>query len=530
MNPRNDNSASASPLARLLLAGLALNLLLVLPAWWRDGQIGSVWVAPEAWLIPALVALTPGPGIRAVVRAVLAACLGMAVIAAAFDGLVRSVLSRPLNAFIDVVMLRAGFDLIDGSAGRWAAIAASLIVVLAAAGIIWAVWRLLALTALSARRSVLALFAVCLVLSIPWVASNLPGVAPQLPGLMAQQAEQFEYTRRARQALLAAEGDPAFDTRALPGLVGRDVYIVFVESYGASVLRQPRYSDRMIPFLERWRERLESAGLSPVSGHLVAPIRGGQSWLSHATLLSGLEIDSPVWYRMLLARDIDLLSNDFRASGHTALKLAPAIVEAWPEGAELGFDRVYAARDLGYEGPSLGWVTMPDEFTLHAFGEQIRPRYEGAVFAQFALISSHWPWRPVIETTPDPADIGAGRVYDRWRGKEGNPLSLLFDPAGQQVAYLDSIEYSLEVVFDWARRSLPDDAMLIVLGDHQPTSVITGRDVSAAVPIHVISADGGLLAGFRRRGFLAGMVPDRSQEAVGMERFRHWLREDFAGD
>lgn len=530
MNARKEKSAPTPPLAKLFLAGFVLNMLLILPAWWRDGQIGSVWIAPEAWLIPALIALIPGPRIRAVSRAILAGVLALVVIAAASDGLVRSVLSRPLNAFIDVVMLRAGFDLIDGSVGRWAAIVASVLVALAAAAVVWAVWRLLAPVAPFARRWGLALFAVCLVSSIPWVASNLPGVAPQVPGVIAQQLDQFEHTRRARRALLVAEDDPAFAARALPGLVGRDVYIVFVESYGASVLQQSRYADRMIPFLGHWRERLESAGLSAVSGRLVAPIRGGQSWLSHATVLSGMAIDSPVWYRMLLARDIDLLSRDFRASGHTALKLAPAIVDDWPEGEQLGFDRVHAAADLGYEGPSLGWMTMPDEFTFHAFSEHIRPRYEGAVFAQFALISSHWPWLPVIEITPDPADIGAGRIYERWRGEGGKPLSLLFDPAGQREAYLGSIEYSLEAVFDWARRRLPDDAMLIVLGDHQPTSVITGRDASANVPIHVISADESLLAGFRRRGFMPGMLPDRSQDVAGMQRLRHWLREDFSAD
>ncbi len=520
---------SIQPLTGLLLVGLALNLLLVLPAWWRDGQVGSVWFAPEAWLLPALGALLPEGRSGRVLRLVLAAGLTLAIVAGISDGLVRSVLGRPLNVFIDVLMLRAGFDLIEGSVGLWAAIGASIIVAMGVAGVAWAVWRLFVAAASSARRPALLVCALGLIASLPWAASYLPGVAPQLPGMWAQQVEQFDQTRRARRELIAAEDDPAFAARALPGLAGRDVYFVFIESYGATVLDGDRYAGRVIPFLQRWGERLDATGLAVVSGRLEAPIRGGQSWLSHTTVLSGLTIDSQLWYRMLQARDIDLLTEDFRATGHATLNLAPAIVDDWPEGERLGFDRIYAAGDLGYEGPSLGWVTMPDEFTLHAFSENIRPRFDAPVFAQIALISSHWPWRPVIEATPEPSRIGDGRIYERWRGEGGDPVSLLFDPAAQREAYLESIKYSLEVTFDWARR-LRDGALLVVLGDHQPTSVITGRDATAAVPIHVISTDERLLAEFERRGFVSGLVPGNDGKGAEMEQLRHWLRADFIHD
>ena len=354
----------------------------------------------------------------------------------------------------------------------------------------------------------------------------LPGAASQLLAMAATQAGQLEKTREARSRLLRAESDPAFAARPLSGLAGRDVYVVYIESYGESLIDQPRYAGRIKPLLERWSGRLEAAGLHALSGRLEAPIRGGQSWLSHATVLSGLPIDSQLWYRMLLARDIDLLTDDFRATGHRTVKLAPAIVDDWPEGKQLGFDRVFAAADLNYHGPRLGWVTMPDEFTLHAFSERIRPRIDAPVYAQFALISSHWPWTPVIEPTPDPARIDEGRVYERWREEGGDPFALLFDPPAQRKAYLDSIEYALTVTFEWARR-LPDDALLLVLGDHQPTSLIAGRAAGRAVPVHAISADMDLLAGFERRGFVPGLLTPPTNESPGLERLRHWLREDF---
>lgn len=522
-------TAKGPPL-RVLASGLVLNLLLVLPAWWRDGALGSVWIAPEAWLLPAIVMLVPVGRVRFALRAALAALLAFAILAGFFDALVQSVLGRALNVFIDPLMLRAGFHLIDGSLGLLAAVLACLALAAAVCILVWSVFRLLAGAAETPGKGVTAILLIAAVAGLPWLARSTPGVESQLHNLFVNQAALLADTRRARAELLEAVSDPRFRARELPGLAGRDVYVVFVESYGSSVLDQVRFNRRIGPLLTSWRQRLDAAGLSVASTRIDAPIRGGQSWLSHATVLSGLSINSQLWYRMLLAREIDLLSHDFRATGHVALNIAPGIVMDWPDGERLGFDRVYAADDLGYEGPRLGWVTMPDEYTLHAFSERIRPRYDRPVFAQIALISSHWPWQPVIEPEADPDRIGRGRVYEKWRGRDGRAASLLFDTEAMREAYARSIAYSLEVTFEWARRSLPRDALLIVLGDHQPVSLVTGRGGTATVPVHVISGDPELLERLAGRGFEAGVVAHRSDDAPGMARLRHWLREDFGTD
>jgi hypothetical protein len=522
--------AATRPWARVLASGAILNLLLLLPAWWRDGALGSVWIAPEAWLLPALVALFPAGRAGFALRAALAALLAFVIVAGFFDALVQSVLGRALNVFIDPLMLRAGFHLIDGSLGTMTAVLACLLLAAAVSALAWSVFRLLASPAVPAGKRVAAILLVAAVSGLPWLARSLPGVESQVQNLVVQQSASLEDTRQARAELLEAVSEPRFRARELSGLAGRDVYVVFVESYGSSVIDQPRYSGRIEPLLSNWHQRLEAAGLSAASTRVEAPIRGGQSWLSHATVLSGLSIDSELWYRMLLARDIDLLSHDFRATGHVALNIAPGIVMDWPEGEMLGFDHVHAADDLGYQGPRLGWVTMPDEYTLHAFSERIRPQYDRPVFAQIALISSHWPWQPVIEPEADSERIGRGRVYEKWRGRDGHAASLLFDPEAMRAAYARSIEYSLKVTFDWARRSLPRDALLIVLGDHQPVSLVTGRDAPATVPVHAISGDPALLERLAGRGFDGGLVARHREHAPDMARLRQWLREDFGAE
>lgn len=508
-----------------LIAGLALNLLLVLPAWWRDGAFGSVWLAPEAWLAPALVMLAPRAWTPSL-RVVLAALLALAVVAGGFDGLLRSVLSRPLNVFLDILMLEAGFHLIDGSMGRAAAVAASALVALVAVGLGWLVWRLLPPGPTRARPVLIVLIAAVL-LCLPGPGSRWPGIEPVIVTLINEQAIALEDSLAARRNLVVAERSPAFRAQALPGLAGRDVYIVLIESYGIDALYQDRYAQTVQPVLDQWQQALSSAGFEIASGQLKAPIRGGQSWLAQTTVLSGLALDNQLWYRMLLDRDIDLLTDDFRASGHASVKVSPAIIMDWPEGEQLGFDELHTAKNMAYRGPALGWVTMPDQYSLFHFSERIRPRFERSIFAQIALISSHWPWTPVIEPIADWSTIGQGEVFERWRDAGESPLSLWLEPERMRQHYVDSLVYSLEVTFDWARHYLPDDALLIVLGDHQPASIITGRDASAAVPVHVISADSGLLDPFMQRGFAPGMTPGSTSTAAGMDRLRHWLREDF---
>lgn len=513
---------------RPVVAGLALNLLLVLAAWWRTGQVGAVWLVPEAWIVTALAALLPDAGGGRVGRVLLSTAFALTTVLLFCDALVQSVLGRPLNVFVDALMLEAGFHLVDGSLGRAAAVAAAIAFAAAICGLAAGVYRIVGFTAGAGRAVALGQMGAALASVLLAAAPLQVGVALQLPGLWSEQAQRLAETRSMQAALRAAVDDPAFRARSLPALAGRDVYIVFVESYGVSALDRPRHAADILPRLSRLEGGLAAADLRALSGRIAAPIRGGQSWLSHATFLSGLEIDNNLWYRRLLSLDIDLMTSDFRATGHVPVAVAPAIVRAWPEAARLGFERVYAAADLGYEGPRLGWVTMPDEYTLHAFSQRLRPAIEGPVFAHIALISSHWPWAPVIEPLPEPGKIGRGRVFERFEAGASEVLSLASDPAALRAAYGRSVGYSLEVVFRWAERRLPSDALLIVLGDHQPTSLITGRQASAAVPIHVVSGDPDLLQGFDRRGFSEGLVPDSAGPSAGMEELRRWLRDDFA--
>jgi hypothetical protein len=73
-------------------------------------------------------------------------------------------------------------------------------------------------------------------------------------------------------------------------LGGRNVVLVFVESYGVVTARDPGFAATMDPLRARLQAALEQAGFASATGLLRSPITGGGSWMGHGTLLAGAKI------------------------------------------------------------------------------------------------------------------------------------------------------------------------------------------------------------------------------------------------
>ncbi|MBS3743276.1 MAG: hypothetical protein KGY48_02875, partial [Wenzhouxiangellaceae bacterium] len=128
----NRETVSTRRIMRVFIAVGAINLVLILPLWWRDGASGSAWLIPELGLVP-LLTLWPAARRSRWLPWALAALLTFAFAALLGDALVRAVYSRPLNVLMDPWLLRAGFHLLDGSLGTTAAVLAA---VLASLGVV----------------------------------------------------------------------------------------------------------------------------------------------------------------------------------------------------------------------------------------------------------------------------------------------------------------------------------------------------------------------------------------------------------
>ncbi len=87
----------------------------------------------------------------------------------------------------------------------------------------------------------------------------------------------------------------------LTGLRGKDVLIVFVESYGQVAVQGSFYSPQVDALLKSGTAELQAAGFSTKSAFMTSPTFGGISWLAHSTLQTGLWVDNVQRYAQLIA-------------------------------------------------------------------------------------------------------------------------------------------------------------------------------------------------------------------------------------
>ncbi|MBS9404540.1 alkaline phosphatase [Halomonas sp. TRM85114] len=520
--------------ARWWVAPAILNLILLVPLWVRFGEPTVQWLALEALVLAGLMVMLPTVARIAWLRWLIIVIVMLGLLLGLGDAATQLTFGRSLNLYLDFPLTRSVIDLLIGNLGL---VPALLVVLggLVAVGLLVGslAWTLRVLQGVERTRISVGLGAVLLVVSSGLVMAEfthsrwLPMARTPLLNTLYFQLDQWVETRRAHREFAARMENAPAPAREMPGLAGKNVLLVFIESYGVSALFDERYMGVVRPRLDTMAERFESAGLSIASGTLDSPIRGGQSWLAHATALSGQWIDNSLWYRLMLASDRATLVDDFRASGHRTHAVMPAITLAWPEGEAYGFDDIHAADDFDYAGPPLNWVTMPDQYTLHFLQQRILDPAESPIFAQAALVSSHAPWTPVIPVLAW-EDIGDGSVFKRWENAGEAPEVLWQDAEKVRDQYALALDYALHTSASWAERYVDDETLLILLGDHQSAPLITGEDASAGVPVHVISGDASLIDPFLARGFVPGTVPLQEETPPGMDQLRRWLHEDFA--
>ena len=195
--------------------------------------------------------------------------------------------------------------------------------------------------------------------------------------------------------------------------------------------------------LEQGDQQLAAAGYQTRSAFLTSPTFGAGSWLAHATLQSGLWVDSEQRYGQLLDSDRLSLTDAFGRAGWRTTFTVPANTRDWPEGAAYyGFDQLYDSRNVGYEGPEFGYASMPDQYTLDHFRRtELAATDRRPVFAEIDLVSSHHPWAPLPEPVPW-SEVGDGSVFDGMPERGEEAVDGDQDPATAQRLYGESIEYT----------------------------------------------------------------------------------------
>jgi phosphatidylglycerophosphate synthase len=511
-----------------VLALLLVWAALVVPNQPRHLNLGAFARLPiELLVMVAVAALLPATP-RRIVAVVAGAVLSVLVLVKVLDIGFFTAFDRPFKPLDDSGYVGIGIETLRNAVGSSSAdLVVAVAAVLIVALLTLPVLALVRVTRVAAGHREWVLRG-SMALGVVWVALRVAGAPVASSSTAALAVDEVQAVRAALADPAAFAGEIASDRfRGTPGngllthLRGKDVLLVFVESYGRFAVQDPSLSPRIDAALDRGDARLRAAGFSSRSAFLTSPTFGGLSWLAHSTLQAGVRVDGQRRYDQLVRNDRLTLTRAFKRAGWRAVGAMPGNRRAWREGSTFyHYDAVYDRRNFGYRGPGYGVAPMPDQYTLLALQRrELAKDHRAPLFAEVDLISSHAPWTRIPRFIPWD-EVGDGSIYKRLPAEESTKASLFGDSERARAAYGHSIEYSLKTLFSFVRRYGHDDLVLVVLGDHQPATVVTGHGASHDVPISVIAHDPKVMdriAGWRWHD---GMSPTPQAPVWPMEAFR----------
>ena len=74
-------------------------------------------------------------------------------------------------------------------------------------------------------------------------------------------------------------------------------------------------------------------------------------------------------------------------------------------------------------------------------------------------------------------------------------------------SYVKALRYAYDTVSGYLRLRGDRDFVVLLIGDHQPPSLVSGEGASWDVPVHVIASRASLLDQLRQAGFDDGLEP-----------------------
>ena len=480
----------------------------------------------ELLILVALAVLLPAAP-RRVLAVVAGAVLSVLVVVKVLDIGFFTAFDRPFDPVDDWGYAGAAIETLRDVVGRSRTqLAEAVAVVLGLALLVLPALALLRVTRVAAAHRGWALRAVA-ALGVVWVVLRVIGAPVASTSAAALAVHQVQAVRTGLQDHATLAREIARDRfrvtpndRLLTGLRGKDVLLLFVESYGRVAVQGSSFSPRVDAVLDRGTAELRAAGFSSRSAFLTSPTFGGLSWLAHSTLQAGVRIDGQRRYDQLVQGDRLTLSGAFKRAGWRAVGAMPANKRTWKEGSAFyHFDQIYDRRNFGYRGPTFGWPSMPDQYVLLALHRlELARRHRPALFAEVDLVSSHAMWRRIPELIAW-EDVGDGSIFDRLP-PQMSTRGALSDPDRLRTAYGRSIEYTLSTIFSFVRRYGDDKLVLVLLGDHQPGMIVSGQGAGHDVPISVIAHDPEVLHQVAGWGWQDGMRPDPQAPVWPMHAFR----------
>jgi hypothetical protein len=527
----------------VIAAGIVFGSLVIPDTIGRPHSIGYLAAflrIPLEGLVGAAVLMALPTRARQVAALLMGAGLGGLTVLKITDVGFKGVLGRRFDPVLDLPLFSNGYDYVNETFGKTAAVAAVIgLIALVAAIVVVTALATLRLSGLAVRfrvpaaRTVAGLTAAWLVFALlgSTFYKGSPVASTSTAGLAKVTVQQVPKSLQDQSAFAAEAAQDAFGnvppSQLLAGLRGKDVVVSVVESYGRSALTDPRMSKIVDPALTVGAKQLTDAGFAAKSGWLTSSTYGGGSWLAHSTFQSGLWINNQGRYRQLVAGHRLTLTNAFHQAGWETVAVEPGNHKVWPEAKFYGYDETFDSSNLGYNGPKFGWSSMPDQFTLGSFQKNVYGPEHKPLMAEITMTSSHSPWT-VIPQMVDWNGLGDGSLFTPQAKSAQDRTSMWKDHGSVRDGYAQSIAYSMTALTSWASTYGDDNLVLIFFGDHQPVSTVSGSGASHDIPITIVAKDKTVLDRIAGWDWTDGIKPNASTPVWKMSDFRDKFLTAFA--
>jgi len=523
----------------------AMLYLTVLPAWcFLNVFINLNYPAPlpspmllvlpslEVWGVLLLLSLTPRitpPLAKGLYILLLVLLLGIRLFRVG-DVVVPAYFNRPFNLYIDSGYIPHLLHLLWHSFSAWIVFSIAIVSVIGLVLVCWGLWISIRITHRAfgqarLRHAFWALTTIEALLVVSFIKGYLPDQLPP-PGTACtpRLVEEIRFiatvdaVRHKTHAHIREAATCARQFRRPLNLLGNaDVHIFIIESYGLTLYDTPRHAERFLPLAKAFNAAIARAGLKNYTSVMQSPTFGGASWLAFGTLESGVWLPDQLRYYYLLTSSVAPLATYFNRAGYRSVSVMPGTTLPWPEGDYFGYSRRYYAKDFNYRGPPYGWSPMPDQYVLQTIHTREVENSNKPLFIRYLLTSTHAPFNLQPRYIEDWDRIGDGSVYH-----QQEPVTFPNnwpDLTEATEAYLTAMTYEFTVLQNYLAASSDDEALWIILGDHQPNAHITGPLKDALVPIHVISRSERLLEPFCQAGYTPGIIPRMPPEPKRMDTF-----------
>jgi hypothetical protein len=124
--------------------------------------------------------------------------------------------------------------------------------------------------------------------------------------------------------------------------------------------------------------------------------------------------------------------------------------------------------------------------------------------------------------------IGDGSIFDSMPAQGGSPITVWGNSSTVRQFYGRSIQYSLRALTSWVTELNDPNLVLILLGDHQPSSIVSGDRANHQVPISIVAHDPSVFRQIASWHWQDGLLPGHSAPLKPMSAFRNQFLGAFS--